>query len=415
MKLLTLFIIIGIALVGYSLMLEPFTDIDLFMQKYTAMGPGQSDEFFAMRQELLSPKYRIQDIGLSIFLTSALLAVSLKLGKGTIKSPNGKLWLVSLGVALPLITVAGFVFDLIQGMYRYEFPHWADSLGIPLMGVPIQLGILFFWSMAHLGLVKNFNSKSLNTAISLKLNPWLIVVALITLLLVGLMLFEGAYWYAVPGAMWLYYYLSIGASRMASSAPNKSMDTKLAAKKAREWALRNTEKHEYEYPGSDSIYKAVDGIIDSGDSFEMDDLLFLLAFDNEDEIVLEKIEEEPSLAWNLSEAGLTHKCADARWQIGVLLGRLGGERAIEYLSRLCRDSDEYVRRRALLALRDHDRKITEKVAIDWLVSEHEYSRMVALDTLVYIESDYSSAAIEKLRDDQSEVVQTRLEKLREGA
>ena len=58
--------------------------------------------------------------------------------------------LLLLGLVLPVLSVAGYVFDLLQGFNRGEFPHWADSLGIPLMSVPIMLLLPLVWAGAHL-------------------------------------------------------------------------------------------------------------------------------------------------------------------------------------------------------------------------------------------------------------------------
>jgi len=183
-----------------------------------------------------------------------------------------------------------------------------------------------------------------------------------------------------------------------------------AAKLAREWKWSNPRSESDEYPYFDSIKRAIDGIVDLNEPYEMDDLLFLLAFENESEYVLEKIEDNSLLAWKLAETGVSYPDPEARWQIGVLLGGLGGDRAKKLLAQLCLDDDEYVRRRSLLSLREIDAIAAEKIAMDWLSSEYEYSRMVAIDTLFYMKSAKFKSALKRLKNDPSEIVQNRLQK-----
>lgn len=103
-------------------------------------------------------------------------------------------------------------------MTRDEFPSWADSLGIPIMGVPIQFVILLLWAMAHLGFLKSgyLGRTPLKYALSRHANWWLLFVSSVTLLLTALLVVEGGYLYAVPGCVWLYFYLSLAAGRRAA-------------------------------------------------------------------------------------------------------------------------------------------------------------------------------------------------------
>ena len=135
------------------------------------------------------------------------------------RSPTSRGTVLGLAIALPVLTVSGYVFDLLQGFDRGEFPHWADSMAIPLMGVPFQLGILVAWSLAHLCLLRGIYHPRvpLFLAVSRASNPWLLFVSAITALFVLLSAVSGAYWYAAPGVLWLYLYLSIGASRRVAN------------------------------------------------------------------------------------------------------------------------------------------------------------------------------------------------------
>ncbi|MFZ3088895.1 MAG: hypothetical protein WA123_12615 [Methylotenera sp.] len=213
MKIAAILLVVGSALFSYALTLSPYKDEKLFMERYMSMSNGQSEQYWKLRDEMLTPKYQLQDYGVT--LTSIAIAIFLVLrnGKVRIQSPKSRKTLVAVAITLPLLTCGGYVFDLLQGFDRGEFPHWADSMGIPLMGVPIQFVILLVWSFAHLAFLRGVYNSSipLTHDVSLKANWWLLFVSAITAVLVFLLAAAGQYWYAVPGVLWLYFYLSLGA------------------------------------------------------------------------------------------------------------------------------------------------------------------------------------------------------------
>jgi len=212
MKYISILVLLGVCIFGYSLKMKPYPDEELFEQKYRELSSGrQSKEYFALRDSMLTSKYQIQDIGITIFSLAALLGLIFKLGKNSFKSPKSKLTFVLVAIGLPFFSVFGYVFDLVQGMYRQEFPYWADSLGIPLAGAPVQLFLLLVWSLFHLIFLKGAEVNSYKIALSKSHNYWLIFLSLLTTLLLAICAFYGQYWYALPCALWLYFYLSLAA------------------------------------------------------------------------------------------------------------------------------------------------------------------------------------------------------------
>jgi len=133
-----------------------------------------------------------------------------------LKAPGSGFGFFALAIAAPVLTVLGFVFDLFQGYARWEFPPWADSLGIPLMGVPVLLVAGLVWALAHLALLAGVPRRA-DVLVSFNSvrrgNLWLLIVCGLTTLLVVGMGIDGAYWYAIPGVLWLYFYASISAVR----------------------------------------------------------------------------------------------------------------------------------------------------------------------------------------------------------
>lgn len=152
------------------------------------------------------------------FLVAALVVIAGAIAplsrQDGLTAPTSKAVFVALAFAAPVVTASGFVFDLFLGAERQEFPPWADSLGIPLAGVPIMLLVLTAWSCSHFLFLAGVKKKApvrLSLATLRGGHKWLLFVASATALLILLMAFSGAYWYALPSALWLYYYLSIAA------------------------------------------------------------------------------------------------------------------------------------------------------------------------------------------------------------
>lgn len=219
MKVALALLLLGLVLVGYSTTLAPYKNEAEYQARYSQMTKRDSDRFYALRDEQLTPKFEMQDYGVtSIFL--ALMVWILSRGK-SVTAPKSLFVFITLSVAIPCVQVGALLFDLFQGASRGEFPHWADSLGIPLMGVPILFGGALLWILLHVAFFLanvKYCPAPLRLAISLQSNLWLLLLSLITAVLVVLSIAEGAYWYAIPGALWLYLYLSLAAIRRSAGA-----------------------------------------------------------------------------------------------------------------------------------------------------------------------------------------------------
>jgi hypothetical protein len=214
MKLAALLLLIGLAVIGYAASIPPYTDEKLFMERYMALPVGQSEEYWKLRDEMLTAKYQLQDYGGTFISVAVGLFLVSRRGWRSVKAPKSRATLVLLALAVPFLTVGAYVIDLSLGFFRGEFPHWADSMSIPLMGTPVLVAILLAWSAAHLAFLRGaYRSAPLHVAISRKANWWLLSVAALTAMLGGVFAVAGAYWYAIAGVSWLYFYLSLAAAR----------------------------------------------------------------------------------------------------------------------------------------------------------------------------------------------------------
>ena len=136
---------------------------------------------------------------------------------------------------------------------------------------------------------------------------------------------------------------------------------KLEIASFRRWASE-TGKHpgcsaewECDYPNWRGLYLAVEHFLVSVANRplatdELDLILYALARDNECEQILEILERFPNVAMQLARFGWNYSESDARWQLAVLLGRIKSLDSVELLQHYISDKEEYVRRRARLAL-----------------------------------------------------------------
>lgn len=221
MKTAVALVILGAIIVGSSAFMPAYTDEAAYQREYMSLSPGQNEEYWALRDKMLTQKYKLQDYGGTVIVLGLTALLFVREKRIKVVAPKSRAVLVGIAVAAPFVSVAAFVFDLFQGAGRGEFPHWADSLGIPLMGAPFLFVSLAVWAAAHVGFLRGSYTPSapLSVAVLRKANLWLLFISAITALIVADCLFEGTYWYAIPGAMWLYLYTSMAAVRVGSTQP----------------------------------------------------------------------------------------------------------------------------------------------------------------------------------------------------
>jgi hypothetical protein len=128
-----------------------------------------------------------------------------------LKTPNRKIWIILLGLSAAILSNIAYVGDLFLEMYRESYPHWADSLAIPLMGVPVLIFVSLLWVGLNLiGLLGNFTlNVPLFTFNAYKSDYYYIAISSITLLLLIFAIVTGYFWQVIPGLLWVYFYLAI--------------------------------------------------------------------------------------------------------------------------------------------------------------------------------------------------------------
>lgn len=207
--------VLGVVLCWYASTLLPYKNEQVFNERYMAMSVGQSEDYWKLRDEMVTSKFQLQDYGITLIVLAVVAFAITRKGQMRFHAPHSAAILVALAFFLPFISSGGYVFDLFQAFSRGEFPHWADSLGIPLAGVPIQMFILLGWSLAHLGFMPRTYQPDapLIRVVSFRSNWWLLFLSVVAAIMALASTLAGQYWYAISAGCWLYFYLSLMAVR----------------------------------------------------------------------------------------------------------------------------------------------------------------------------------------------------------
>jgi HEAT repeat protein len=183
-----------------------------------------------------------------------------------------------------------------------------------------------------------------------------------------------------------------------------------AVRAARVWDAMGTAPGSGECPDCALVYAAVEAALcsDELDRVAVEQLLWLVSWDEEPEFILGCLVEHPKQGLRLATMGIAHADEHARWQLAVFLGTQPDPGAVALLRRYIEDPDEYVRRRALLAAVSHDAAFAEARAWSRLTDPHEYSRADAIWVLWEVKSALLPEALQLLRGDPSAVVEQRI-------
>lgn len=119
------------------------------------------------------------------------------------------------------------------------------------------------------------------------------------------------------------------------------------------------------------------------DAEVIDAVLFLIAWDSESEVLADVLAQQASCLIVLADAAVDCAEPHARWQLADRLGDQHDQisRVEPLLMRYARDADEYVRRRAILALARLGSGQVERIAEQAWNRGHEYERMAVLSAL----------------------------------
>jgi hypothetical protein len=212
-KLISLVVLLaGFVILGLSFKYAPYTNEQEYNDKYFALkGDKITKQFYELRDEYLTPKFDFENYGISLILTGSILSLLAHIGFDKLRTPKKKSVLILIGALAALLSISGYVGQLHLEMMRGSYPHWADSLGIPLAAVPGFILLSLIWiGLNLLGIRGEFKTYVPVFPLSLRhVNYWYLIILLITILLTVFVIVTGDFWQVISGFLWSYFYLSI--------------------------------------------------------------------------------------------------------------------------------------------------------------------------------------------------------------
>ena len=221
-------IIVSLLSILYSFSMSAYTNEEEYREKYMALdweelgSRAASDKFYELRNDYLSIKYEFQDYGFTFLILGIATFIFFRNGL-LVNAPSSRSKIALVGFSAVIVTAGAYVGDLFLELNRGAYPWWADSIAIPLTGVPFVALILIVWAALNM-LALNGKFKA-GATISFKQikgsNYYFLVLFILTGLIVGLCAIEGYFWMVLPGILWLYFYASLWAGRHAANKPSQ--------------------------------------------------------------------------------------------------------------------------------------------------------------------------------------------------
>jgi hypothetical protein len=239
MRIAYAFTLIGIALLCLAAALAPYKDISAVENAKLDYPDDNKDshaaslKYWAIRDAQMTPKFSLQDYGftsLTIGFALFILMLAFKIKSfeefRDIKTPNRKWKVVLLGVLAAISGPIVYVISLFLDMARDEFPPWADSLGLPLAGVPFLFVIMLVFAIFFCitGMINYHGGLYYKNIFYREFRPnilWCILLGIpsvVALLSVLFTIAVGDFLFLIPSLLWLFFLLSFFNGKQKISA-----------------------------------------------------------------------------------------------------------------------------------------------------------------------------------------------------
>ncbi|NGZ77699.1 HEAT repeat domain-containing protein [Saccharibacillus alkalitolerans] len=203
---------------------------------------------------------------------------------------------------------------------------------------------------------------------------------------------------------------------------SKDIYTKLDERVNDFWEWSKTQKPEYEWETEYESWAIVNFLFSelvetTEHSYwsrkTINNLLYMIARDHECGILINKLCERPKSLLFLAQEGLFHPDPEVRWQLAHYLTKISAQysEAEEIIREFSEDHDEYVRRRAILALGYIKSKYAEERAVMAWNTNLEYQRIAALEVLYQMKSKELEQYLKLARNSEFEYVRSNAERI----
>lgn len=171
------------------------------MREIRPSGLMQGRELSALHAAAISCLLYLVIAGAFIPLFTGRTAVS--------RLPERRLPVALFGTLAAMATIGAEVGSLFLDMARGEFPWWADSIGIPLSGMPFVFLGLLCWVGFHMWLLPKTIQRNYSGAAVICTKAWLTAMGVFAATYLAYAACIGDFWSLLPMVMWLGFYFSL--------------------------------------------------------------------------------------------------------------------------------------------------------------------------------------------------------------
>lgn len=173
------------------------------------------------------------------------------------------------------------------------------------------------------------------------------------------------------------------------------------------------------YPEWDKILHLTGGLIaelatNPDSEAKIEAVLLVMALNNEDQDILDRCEEglRGEAAWQVIQRGAVFHAYETRWQIAEWIRRSDQAEWNGVLETLLKDDDNYVQRRALLAMAEKLPSLADEYALEKIKDEDWMLRLVSLRILSEHDSPDLNEALDFLSEDPEPLIRREVEEIR---
>lgn len=215
-KISLVFVFIGLLFFTYSITLESYSNLEEYNEKYYSLeGEDKYEKFIELREEYLTPKYKIQDYSLTLFVLGISLFFIYR-NNSNLRIPQTKTNIGLIGFTAFVLTIFSLFGRLFLDSSRGEYPHFSDSYGIVFIAYFWMSILLLIWYLLNLfGLLGDLNHENTVKNINLKnISYWYTLISFLTCIVLVFLIIEGSFFMTLSFIFWLIFYLSILIARI---------------------------------------------------------------------------------------------------------------------------------------------------------------------------------------------------------